>query len=128
MTAVRQRVFFILRLTGKILFYGFLVAVAINVPFVAIDVYHNLSKADVFDKIQIGMPALEVEHILYDGGILCGLNANTSRVCYFSDFWRHYDIALDPNLQEVRSKSYYFKDRWWMIDRLRGRNTHRSPH
>jgi len=80
MTAVRQRVFFILRLTGKILFYGFLVAVAINVPFVAIDVYHNLSKADVFDKIQIGMPALEVEHILYDAASYAA-STPTHRVC-----------------------------------------------
>jgi hypothetical protein len=127
MAVARKRMFFVLRLIGKILLYGFLVGVAINLPFVGIDIYHSISKAHVFDKIQIGMPAREVELILYHGGILCGINASTSRACYFSDFWRHYEVALDPDLQEVRSKSYFFKERWWMIDRLRGRNTHHTP-
>src|SRR5262249_29952534 len=81
-----------LRGLGKIIFYGFLLAVVINLPFVGMDLYHNISKAKTFDRIGISMPEPEVREMLHKQDIRCGISAFRSDDCYFSDFWRHYQI------------------------------------
>jgi hypothetical protein len=109
----------------KIFLYGLLVGIVVNAPFMAVDLYHSISKANLFESIQIGMPVDRVKQILQEGEILCGINANTARECDFSDFWRHYEVALDPDRQEVRSKVYYFKERSWLVNRFGGWRWHK---
>jgi hypothetical protein len=108
-----------LRQLWRIILYGFLLGVAINLPFFGSDLYHYMSRASTFDKLQIGMPLHEVDAILRADGIWCSVAASgSSDDCRFSDFWRNYSVVADPNFHVVRAKFYQFKLRPFILDRV----------
>lgn len=69
--------------------------------------YQRSSKLSQFTEIQIGMERYQVENILAQGGIACGLNIDQKGTqCTFSDFWRFYIVELDPATGRVVRKGF----------------------
>ena len=80
------------------------------------------SRLAAYNAIQLGMPREQATRILRSSHIKCELtepNNLNARGATFADFWRNYQISIDPETRSVVSKNYHFIhhaapwDRWW---------------
>jgi hypothetical protein len=115
-----QKAGFWLRHIFRIAAYGLCLGVAINIPFIGIDLYHyhHLSRADLFDRLQPGMPADQATKLLERAGIPCVPREDSGSTCDFADFWRGYNVHLDFARNRVEFKTYYFRRRSLILVRL----------
>src|SRR3990172_1019840 len=91
----------------RILLSGILAGVLLNSPFFLWDLVAYISHFDIYGEIRLGTPRQQVGSILDKKGITCGFSGSLERgqtVCTFSDFWREYTIAFDPETQLVIRK------------------------
>jgi hypothetical protein len=104
----------------KIMAYGLCLGIAINIPFIAIDLYHHhhFSRADVFDKLQAGLPTDQAKKILDSAKISCVPTEDSGSKCYFADFWREYYVHLDFVHHHVAYAGYHFRPRYFIAVRL----------
>ena len=65
-----------------------------------------LSRARVFERITIGMPEDAAAQILSKEHITCGMSLRLEHTCWFSDFWRDYEIVADSSTGTISRLSY----------------------
>lgn len=68
------------------------------------------SKADIFDRIPLGLTESDVKWELYRAGVYCGTHPATPqrKECIFQDSWREYYLDFGPDNTLTR-KYYLFK-------------------
>ena len=103
-----------------ILVISLLLAVVLNVPFLALDLVRDIrrtgrlpfSQLEVFKKVQIGMSYPQVEKLLREEGVRCERvdyePLNWPLGCVFTDFWREYQVRFDRS-GVISQKSYSFR-------------------
>ena len=65
-----------------------------------------LSRSRVFEQVSIGLSKEATVKILLDNQIRCGISTHQEDSCWFSDFWRDYQIGIDSGTQTVNRLSY----------------------
>lgn len=76
-----------------------------------------LSRADLFNRVKIGMPNSEAKALLDKAGVKCNTTArdvdmgliSSVAVCSFDDPWRDYRVGFDSTFGVVGVKSTSFK-------------------
>lgn len=71
------------------------------------DLAFSLSRSRVFEQMSIGLPQRTVFEVLRKENVTCGISIGTERSCWFSDFWRDYQITVDPETRTVNGLGYY---------------------
>jgi hypothetical protein len=77
-----------------------------------------LSRSRVFEQITIGMPEETAAQILSRENIACGLSVRQEHTCWFSDFWRDYEIVADSKTGTVSRLSYVRQRRRPILRRI----------
>jgi len=80
-----------------------------------------LSQARTFEQVRIGMPEEEVSTILMNAHVRCGISLHREHVCFFSDFWRDYEITADPDTRMISSLVYFPRKRLSILQRIIGK-------
>ena len=77
-----------------------------------------LSRADLFNRVKIGMPYREAKALLDNADVKCnttardvimGATVSPVAVCSFDDPWRDYQVHFEANSDIVAGKSMRFK-------------------
>lgn len=79
--------------------------------------YHSLSRMYVFEQIEFGMSAEEVQLILRKEGMWCGFIQSpkgSSLTIYFSDYWRSYTVDIDGKDGPVYGKAFHYHSPKWV--------------
>ena len=83
------------------------IGILLNLPFVVYDFYGDLSRADVFEQLEIGMSREEAQRILAERHIWCELSDKGSvNTCHFSDYWRNYSISISSETEKIYQRTY----------------------
>src|SRR5580704_6337276 len=70
------------------------------------------------EQITIGMPEETAAQILSRENIACGLSVRQEHTCWFSDFWRDYEIVADSKTGTVSRLSYVRQRRRPILRRI----------
>lgn len=76
------------------------------------------SRSRVFEQMTIGMPEDTAAQILSKEGITCGMSVRQEHTCWFSDFWRDYEIVADSATGKVNKLSYVRQRRRPILRRI----------
>jgi len=90
----------------KVLVISIAFGIVLNLPFVSYDIYRDLFRADVYERLHIGMSEATAIEILGERKVRCELFDVRSSTCHFSDFWRDYYISVDPSTAMITERSY----------------------
>ena len=96
----------ILRDLARALLLGLGIGVVTSLLLFTIDAWSYLSRSAVFDKVQVGASESNAIATLGQASIWCDV-PSVSNVCRFSDYWRDYEIGIDPARRIVSSKSSF---------------------
>ena len=110
----------------RMLVLSLILGVLIPSAFFISDVWLRLSYVDVYQGIQPGESYKEVQAFLERKRVWCGFSEaiptqvreNAPRI-RFSDYWRDYEILFDGKTGLVASKSFYFRRRQAIGQRIR---------
>jgi hypothetical protein len=97
----------------RILVIGTLVGVLAGICLVGRDVYRDLqtptrfalSRAALFDEIELGMPRAEVQRLLKD--VAVDPQGIKEGKYVFKDFWWMYSVSIDSTTDRVSRKGFF---------------------
>jgi hypothetical protein len=62
--------------------------------------------------MKIGLPEKAASEILIKENVNCGIPLhNKEHTCWFSDFWRDYEITVDPDTRTINGLYYFRRNR-----------------
>jgi hypothetical protein len=91
---------------GRVLVKAVLAGVILGFAPNAYEAWHFLSRAHTFEQVSIGLPVEATAKILLNNGVRCGISMHRGNDCWFSDFWRDYQIVVDPATGTVNRVAY----------------------
>src|ERR1700732_2048694 len=100
-----------MRVVIKILLLSIAIGFVINVPFVGYDIYKDLFRSDVFERLNIGTSKVDAIKVLEERKVWCELLDQRFSTCHFSDYWRDYSVAFDPSTAAITERSYRNRSR-----------------